>query len=112
MSQESQFICVDHGYYSNAIPCQQCADARVAAIARPRNDVFENLKTAIVRELEARDQRGFENHGRPLLTNDGMDTLWEAYEEQLDALVYLRKALMEQQPWRFVKADLGGRCVR
>jgi hypothetical protein len=49
-------------------------------------------------DLEARDQIGWEQHHRPLLAHDGGDSLREAYEEALDLVVYLRKALAERGP--------------
>jgi len=42
-------------------------------------------------DLEERDRVGWEQHHRPLLANDGRDSLREAYEEALDLVVYLRK---------------------
>jgi len=47
-------------------------------------------------DLEARDRVGWAQHHRPLLANDGRDSLREAYEEALDLVVYLRKALAER----------------
>jgi hypothetical protein len=47
-------------------------------------------------DLEERDRVGWEQHHRPLLANDGRDSLREAYEEALDLVVYLRKALAER----------------
>ena len=47
-------------------------------------------------DLVARDRIGWEQHHRPLLAHDGQDSLREAYEEALDLVVYLRKALAER----------------
>jgi hypothetical protein len=47
-------------------------------------------------DLGDRDRVGWEQHHRPLLANDGRDSLREAYEEALDLAVYLRKALAER----------------
>ena len=111
MSQESLYICVDHQWESDALPCPRCDEQRVADIMHPKQDVFEHLKAGIVAELEARDQRGFEQHGRPLLTNEArFNAIQEAYEEVLDALVYLKMAMMEATPHEI--RTLPGRCVR
>jgi hypothetical protein len=47
-------------------------------------------------DLEERDRVGWDQHHRPLLAHDGRDSLREAYEEALDMVVYLRKALAER----------------
>ena len=47
-------------------------------------------------DLEERDRVGWDQHHRPLLAHDGRDSLREAYEEALDLVVYLRKALAER----------------
>jgi hypothetical protein len=59
-----------------------------------RRTIFDLVRT----ELEARDRIGWEQHHRPLLAHDGRDSLSEAYEEALDLVVYLRKALAERGP--------------
>jgi hypothetical protein len=47
-------------------------------------------------DLEERDRVGWDQHHCPLLAHDGKDSLREAYEEALDLVVYLRKALAER----------------
>lgn len=47
-------------------------------------------------DLEARNRVGRREYGGPLLTRDGRDALWDAYEEALDLVVYLRKAIWER----------------
>jgi hypothetical protein len=49
-------------------------------------------------DLQDRDRIGWAHHHRPLLSHDGKDSLREAYEEALDLVVYLRKALAERGP--------------
>ena len=56
-------------------------------------DVFE----AVEADLEERNMLGWANHNKPLLANDpARDWLQEAYEEMLDAAVYLKAALMRR----------------
>jgi hypothetical protein len=55
--------------------------------------IFDLVRT----DLEARDRLGWKQHRRPLLANDGRDSLRDAYEEALDLAVYLRKALAERE---------------
>lgn len=47
-------------------------------------------------DLEARNRVGRREYGGSLLTNNGRDALWDAYEEALDLVVYLRQAIWER----------------
>lgn len=47
-------------------------------------------------DLESRNRIGAREYGGPLLTNNGRDALWDAYEEALDLVVYLRQAIWER----------------
>lgn len=46
-------------------------------------------------DMMARDLKGRERYGTPLQAFNGRDALWDAYEEILDAAVYLRQAIEE-----------------
>ena len=50
----------------------------------------------VVEDLAARVNKGFKTYGRRLESEDGRDTLWDAYEEVLDLALYLRKAIAER----------------
>ncbi len=49
----------------------------------------------VLKDIEDRDKVGRERYGRPLTAFNGKDALWEAYEEALDLVVYLRQAIYE-----------------
>lgn len=51
----------------------------------------------VLKDIEARMQFGMEKYGVPLRTNDGRDSLIDAYQESLDQTVYLRKAIEERR---------------
>lgn len=61
------------------------------AEAMDERDVF----TAVYRDMAEREVVGWQNHGKPLLADDGRDWLQEAYEECLDMAVYLKAQLMQ-----------------
>lgn len=63
------------------------------ADAIDERDVF----TAVYRDMAEREVVGWQNHGKPLLADDGRDWLQEAYEECLDMAVYLKARLMERR---------------
>jgi hypothetical protein len=56
----------------------------------------ENVFELVHADLRERERVGTETYGGPLLTFDGRDALWEAYEEALDMAMYLRKAIAER----------------
>ncbi len=50
---------------------------------------------SVIKDLIDRDRMGFDKYGQNLETYDGRVTLLDAYQEILDALQYLRKAIEE-----------------
>ena len=57
--------------------------------------IGENVLPLVIVDMHARDAFGLEHYGTPLTSGDGRDHLVEAYEEMLDASVYLTNALDE-----------------
>ena len=57
--------------------------------------VGENVLPIVIVDMHARDAVGLQRYGIPLTSGDGRDHLIEAYEEMLDASVYLTNALDE-----------------
>lgn len=54
--------------------------------------VFNELK----KDLDARNAKGFKTYKKPMTANDGRDTMLDIYEELLDALVYIKKFMIER----------------
>ena len=54
-------------------------------------DVFAEVK----KDLDARNDLGHQLYGKTMQPHDGRNSLLDAYEEALDLVVYLKKALME-----------------
>lgn len=50
----------------------------------------------IIADLEARADFGFKKYGTPLQAYNGRDALYDAYQEALDAIMYLGQARMER----------------
>ena len=57
-----------------------------------KSSVFKKL----IKDLEARDRKGWQTYGRPMNPFDGRDTLQDIKEELLDAIVYITKLQMEK----------------
>jgi len=53
--------------------------------------VFKEL----IKELKARDEKGWKSYGKPMTTFDGRNSLQDLKEELLDALVYIKKLELE-----------------
>lgn len=53
------------------------------------------------KDLLEREAYGREEYGGPLVTNDGRDNDWDAYQEALDLAVYLRKGIIERTTRHF-----------
>ncbi len=49
----------------------------------------------VVNDLMQRDQLGKKKYGTSLETHNGRSSLWDCYQEMLDAVMYLRKHLLE-----------------
>lgn len=49
----------------------------------------------VVADLTARIEKGTKEYGEPLTTFNGRNALMDAYEEQLDQVLYLRQQLSE-----------------
>jgi hypothetical protein len=47
-------------------------------------------------DLAARAQMGRQKYGTLLRINNGRDPLWDAYQEALDLVMYLRQAILER----------------
>lgn len=57
--------------------------------------IGESVLPLVIVDMHARDAFGLQHYGIPLTSGDGRDHLVEAYEEMLDASVYLTNALDE-----------------
>jgi hypothetical protein len=55
-----------------------------------------DLFTEVKKDLDARNRLGHESYGGPMEPHDGRDSLREAYEEALDLVMYLKKAIVER----------------
>lgn len=51
----------------------------------------------IQKEMAERDAMGRIKHGGPLQPFNGRDNLWDAYQEALDLVAYLRTKIWEQE---------------
>lgn len=50
----------------------------------------------VLADIEARIELGRLRYGTKLQTFNGRDALWDAYQEALDLVMYLRQAILER----------------
>ena len=51
----------------------------------------------VLNDLQERADAGKKKYGTYLETNNGRDALWDAYQEALDLVMYLRQAIIEKE---------------
>lgn len=64
-----------------------------------RSKSSQSVTDAVIADLHARREYGVGKYGVELLTFNGRDVLLEIYQEQLDALLYTKQALMERDAY-------------
>ena len=52
---------------------------------------------AVLADIRERAETGKRKYGTYLETNNGRNPLWDAYQEAIDLVMYLRQALLEQE---------------
>ncbi len=60
----------------------------------------------VIEDLKARAEEGKKKYGGYLMTNNGRSAKWDKYQELLDAVMYARQELMEQEAREPVEARL------
>lgn len=56
----------------------------------------DNVATYVLQDIWKRAEVGFQRYGHFLQTNNGRDALWDAYQEAIDLVMYLRQAILER----------------
>ena len=51
----------------------------------------------VLKDLQDRYKVGIQRYGNPLMSFNGRDALWDAYEESLDLCLYLRQIIEEMK---------------
>ena len=57
----------------------------------------EDVAPYVLRDIQARIEAGEERYGTRLQTFNGRDALWDAYQEAIDLVMYLRQRILEEQ---------------
>lgn len=51
----------------------------------------------VLRDLQERADMGREKYGTYLMTHNGRDPIWDAYQEALDLVMYFRQMILERE---------------
>lgn len=65
----------------------------------------QSVTDAVIEDLRQRREHGIGKYGIELLTFNGRDVLLDIYQEQLDALLYTKQALMERDAYAAKKGQ-------
>jgi nucleoside phosphorylase len=69
-----------------------------AAIREPRPiQGRSKVLDYVMSDLAQRAEMGTEKYGTYLMTQNGRDPLWDAYQEVLDLAMYLRQEILERR---------------
>ena len=55
-----------------------------------------DVKDFVLKDLQDRIEMGEKKYNTTLQTFNGRDALWDAYQEALDLVMYLRQAILER----------------
>ena len=56
-----------------------------------------NVGGIVIKDMQERIDMGYKKYGTYLQTNNGRDSLWDAYQEALDLVMYLRQKILETE---------------
>lgn len=78
------------------VPVWDLVIADLARHAPTLDGLPREVMQIVLGDMRDRDRIGRERYGTPLTTHNGRDHLVDAYQEQLDGLVYMRAELEER----------------
>lgn len=67
----------------------------------------QNVSEAVKADLDERIRLGIQRYGKPLQTFNGRDALLDLYQELLDAVHYVKQAIMERDAATLTAYDHG-----
>ena len=57
----------------------------------------QNVADLVLADIHQRVEMGMEKYGTKLQTFNGRDALWDAYQEAIDLVMYLRQEIAERE---------------
>jgi len=81
-------------------------------IIKPQRNPVEGREIVanyVLADIEQRIKDGEAKYGTPLMTFNGRNALWDAYQEALDLVFYLRQHIIETAPPNYQMETESGR---
>jgi len=79
--------------------------------APPKKNKYPAVWDLVLEDMRKRKEMGFKKYGTYLQPFNGRSALWDAYQESLDKVVYLRQAIFEEENPETVKPKIKTRAV-
>lgn len=75
-------------------PRNQGVNVGAQVLADLSQMIQEPIRDLIIKDIEDRIAFGIKKYSQPLMSEDGRDDGWDAYQEVLDLMMYSRKAII------------------
>lgn len=62
----------------------------------PKPNANQSIQEQVIVDVRIRMAHGLKEYGTLLQAGNGRDALWDAYEEALDLVFYLKQAIVER----------------
>lgn len=86
-----------YGYCEHTVGIEEHATTTKASEYQPHPRRGEKVVVdVILADIRERAEVGRQKYGHYLETNNGRNPLWDAYQEAIDLVMYLRQALLEE----------------
>lgn len=82
------------------LECLACKESIVcnAAVHQPEPRPGDKVVVHyVLHDIQMRAEAGLKKYGTYLETKNGRDALWDAYQEAIDLVMYLRQAILERE---------------
>ncbi len=84
-------------HYKKPVPIFQNEKTNASEHQPPPTQGNQVVVDVVLADIRERAETGKEKYGTYLQTNNGRDALWDAYQEAIDLVMYLRQKLLEQE---------------
>ena len=75
-------------------------DSAKAATPQPQPQAGKvDVAPVVLADIQARVEAGKQKYGTLLQTNNGRLALWDLYQELIDACMYIRQRILEEEQW-------------
>lgn len=84
-------------HYKRPVPILPNVKTNASEHQPPPTQGNQVVVDVVLADIRERAETGKQKYGTYLQTNNGRDALWDAYQEAIDLVMYLRQKLLEQE---------------